>query len=874
MQPWWLITFLADEGELSNPTFAQLLNNHVGVWSRINDLGEKWWKVDAFNPNDAQNVGDFAAALQAFLCNPTIKEGDQEPRISGGPEPLCIALVGDVRVPQTRVFLSALACLFRHRSYDLFSNRALNIVGLLHQPLSVPPSLRHETYRFYTQVNTLMSNETAGMRPFDTLFILQEHNQCSDNGSGYTSLDNMQVCELMVQSLFHLMMGENTELGELHQKHQTSMFSIGATAVYYDWKAHQNEMAKLLGEDLLNTFVEAQSSPFVNVEQARVVASQVRERIELKKLFQRMVLGAGRPSFNYDYRIWRDARDRNGRAISQWALFRKEFYDIYFRQYLKNLPFRVSEYSRIFLQTHLEDFKAFLRDRRAEVWQGREDPPEIGLQQTIRSAVVGVLAGNVGRARTLQQVKRVAAEIKNACSSESILASITELDEFSRLEVFKVPDFLLGFYEKAPDTLTAELEQKLYKDIVDSVRSYIMPTSLFLRAALIGILISVLGYYALDEISPGAIDLEPLLEHPWIVRIFSGLLPLVIAGYYYYFRTLKLLNKKLLTYVAAILRHAQTQAKDNIKREMDRVLKQAQSYCDEIVVWANTLSESVAYPQFQPESYRSTTFQRDVYEALDIPGQPTPSGSLRREASPFQLNITGQTKSYDRFDNMEKIHLLNQLLDSERNGEFLWSLVSTTIPPSAADNNAAQVSELWRDFAEKQYEAMSSRQLDRLLENATVERMKTLGFPPIVITPGEIPIDTSFELKYESPELVADFECSKARCEGGSRSIASLAGFRPLSRIIDVAALRSVALNVNASDIQWSDVPSLFAAANRDNQMPGLKSLVDDSFLSLEEFGQSIAEVRQKLGLRIDTRAEAAPSTSHPSDEERPELEI
>ncbi len=904
MQPWWVITFLADEGELSNASFAHTLNEQLKTWSRINGLGERWWAVDAFSDDDAGSLESFAAALKKFIRNPLHREverrersTDQEPLIQGDIDAtkLFIALVGDVTVARTRRFLHCLASMLRLRGEELFHGTTINITALIYVPLTTSPDLKTDLYRFATELETQASDDVVARRPFDALLVAQERNQINENRDGYVALTPEQVRQSMAQSLFHLMLGEGRALAQLKQTHRCELASIGAAAVYYDWELFQRKLAKSLGEELIKDFAQARSSPFVDVEQAQVSSREVADRADVKRLFQQLALGPGRPVFNFGAKIWQGAKTRRGRIISAWTMFSKEILYTYFSIFLKNLPFRISEYARIFLYANLEQFREFLRARRTAAWEGSEDPPEQGLRRAIRAAITGVLEGRHGGARTLGQIKQAADEIKAVCDPAQARTRLAMVDEFARLEVFAIPDFLRDYYDRAENSLTADEEKALYERMVDTIRSHPLPAALLLRAVVIGILAALIVYPALSLISPQVLNLEWLLEYPWLVRALSAALPLAFAFWRYRYKTVMTLRKQLLTYVAAVLKHAQTQAREMVRQEMGALLVQAQGYCEEIKKWADGLGGEIAYPAVEFESYSSTAFQREVFEGFQIPGQPRSSDEKSAAPAAFALEVAGQQKPFEQFSGLEKNVYLRQFLDSETGGTPLWEMISALIPPTGQageqgsggagvqtvqgfTQSLKEIGRRWREFAEGLYRDVSKRRLDSFLEEAAIQKMRALSFPPAVLASGVNARGAIFELKYGDTRSLAQVTAADFVVDVPCTSLASLAGYRPIERITDISLLRTFAQHVDGSALQWNALSSLFTAATTrlpGENRPGLKNLADDRFLSMEAFEEQIIELRKKLG--IHDFSPPKPKAEAGLDEEKaggPELEI
>ncbi len=874
VEPCWVITLLDDEGDLCNSSFAAALNNQLTTWSQINSLGENWWSVNAFTGTPNTNEQEFAASLLSFLRNPVASENNQEPQIRADDVTrLNITLVGDVRSSRTRVYLHCLGKLLRLAELDrirkkgLFQGTVLNIRALLYLPMTTPEALWQDAYRFFVQLHSMMSDEVEAYKPFDSVLFVQERNQTAQNRDGYTSLSNRHVKELMAQTQFHLMIGKSTALSDLKQTYKTDYASVGSASIYFDWEACQRRMAQTLGHRLLSNFIWAQKPPLINRSEATDAGKEVAQRASVKQLFNHLVFGSERPPLSFDVKLWGRPKNRRGKIISPWALYSKWLLLIYFQKYLRYLPLSVKEHIEQFISIMMRQFQEFLDARRAEVWRGRADPYEEGVQGIVQTALRGVLEGRYGKARTLPQVALAAEEIKKACDPAQVSPRLASLAEFGNLEVFAVPEFLRGHYERAQDTLEPEEKAQLHQRIVDTVRAHPMPTALFVNAGVVAVLLSLVGYPVLQLLAQSVVSLDALLQYPRAVRVGLFLLPLLVAFWRYQFRTLKQLRKHLDAYVAANLRHAQTQAKTLVQDAIETVFGEAQHYCEEVKTWVGKLGQNLSYPSKISETYGATTFHREVFEGFEIPGRSTQLARGVTELPPFPLDVKGQQKPLEEFFESDLNLYLEKVLDSEHDGDPLWKVIGALLPPSQSESFIALIGERWRKFAEDTYRDMETRQLHTYLSAQTFSFMKGLSFPPVIMSPGAMLGSVWFEWKYGRPKLLGTHGTDSAISIRGN-SLASLAGYLPIERVTNIAIVRTIAESVHDAQLKWDDLSSLFTASTSElsdaqnrlsnistsQQTQGkltlkLKNLIDGRLLPVEDAGECLPQLRSILGI-------------------------
>jgi hypothetical protein len=395
---------------------------------------------------------------------------------------------------------------------------------------------------------------------------------------------------------------------------------------------------------------------------------------------------------------------------------------------------------------------------------------------------------------------------------------------------------------------------------------------------LLGILVALVGFRFLTLLSPALINLEALLAYPRLVRAVLFALPVAAALWNYHFMTLKRLRKQLLNYVAAILRHAQTRAREQVKQEVAAVCGRVQTYCDEVKAWAEELGAALTYPVVESESYPSTTFQREVFKGFEVPGQVDAPAPTVSDLSVFPLRVRESDKPFEDFEESDKNVYLHKVLNDLENGSPLWQMISAAIPPEkGADGLTSEVERRWRNFAENIYQDFSLRQLDILLPDAGFSLMQRLCFPPVSIHNGVSKLGVTSEWKYGQPELLARFAVENGEIIHGT-TLASLATYRPLEHLTDISVVRTVISNVAEQELGWNDLPSLFAAATSQVAQGsgyGLVSLADLSFISLEHLREEIGKLEKRFGLRVSGIRGLRPEEEKQGTEmPGPELEI
>ncbi|HEX8148814.1 MAG TPA: hypothetical protein VF591_16650 [Pyrinomonadaceae bacterium] len=840
--PWWIITALDDDSEerpLGGGALAALLDRQLLHWSLVGGVmrspeAPRWWRVDTLAAPPPAGADDIHRGLEEFLYNP-LREGSPAPPIAGDIDAsqLAVAVVGDVRSERTRAYLHCVGRLVRPDLLKKYGGLTRRVVAVLFLPQDTNKlAANREAVKFLTDLHTMMQHEAEGERPFDSVIFLQDGNASQSNPYGYNALTQEQVKELVAQSLFHLMIEGGDFLGQGRRQFGAAYFSVGADAIFYDWRNHQRQLAREAGAELLRCFLGAAHAPFVSEPEAETAASGVRRALEPQSLFERMAFDSSRPSFDFGSRIWEMARDRRRRHLSPWALFNTALLEVYFFVHLRFLPFRLSEYARIFLASRLEGFARYLRRRGRALWEA--PATEYGLRATVDEAVAAALKS--GQARSVEQLLLVVRKIREACDLKNLESKLAAVDEFRRLEVFAVPDEVREFYDRADPLLAPAEEARLFERLGDAVRLHPIPLALFLRAALLGVMLALLGDRLLDWLSRArAVNVDWALAVPGLTLAVLFALPLLSAALLRYkVLTLNELRKRTREYIGAVLRHAQTRARDMIRAEMIGLGRRGQQHCDELTEGLERLRELLAYPEVESYTYEPTTFHRPLLDTLEVPRRGNRIEILATRKPDYQISVDGRSLYFRDCGEEHKHLLLNKLLNrkaepSERRvWELVRELVSGEPDPAAAERFGLSL----RRFAESLYDDVRDMRLDWWMmrepgeQRARVlELLRTLAAPPVVFHQGASEgLPATAEWKYEDTErlsLVVGNDGRQVFEQSGDGSLLSLAVYRPLPSLDSISTVRAMygSREVLDHDQRACDAARVFTLAH--TRLPG-----------------------------------------------------
>ncbi|HZG54644.1 MAG TPA: hypothetical protein VEZ40_21255 [Pyrinomonadaceae bacterium] len=892
MIPWWVVTTLGldrggeslEEAGLDGAALISLLDHQLLQWSRsggvvTDDPSPRWWYAEAFEaemPPDASALGE---RLEAFLRNPLVGDAGRAASIGGQLDNtrLSVAVVGDVRSPRTRSYLHCFGRMLRLKAGEKFPDKALNPVAVIYLPQNAHELPEHaEILQFLSELHTMMHLPVAE-RPFASVIFLQDTNSTAANPFGYVTLNAAQVQDSVAQVLFHLMISGANYLDEEGRRQATAYFSVGAAAIYYDWRGHHRRLALAACDSLLGKFKSSESPPFVDEGQANLAVASLKQKVGVSQLFREFTRkeaagGVKLPSFSFDSRVWQAAMDRRLHTVSAWAFYTTRLLAFYFFLYLRYLPFRLSEYSRLFLQMRLQAWDDYLERRREELWDGGE--AALGLRSLMRETVVGVLRGEYGQARTIPQALSVLGKMREACELRGLGSTLVNLDEFNRLEVFSVPEELRAFYDDSPPTLDFSREQRLFDGLVERIKRHPLPLALFLRAALISIMLAFLGERLLDFLSPNVVNLEWLLDVPGLALLLLGAAPLGVAFWRYQVRTLNELRKRIREYVAAVLRHAQTKAKEAVELEMSRLSEQAREYCRELEEYLERVRAGLTAPEAEQYTYRTTAFHCALTGDLAIPGRGRSVSILSNGSLACRVTVGGEQLLFEECNEEMLGLLLNRFLDAETGDDMrpAWELLAPPVAQEANPDVLTTFADSALAYAERLYDTEQQIQLDRWLmsdderhREETLDRLRRLAAPPLAFHSGASqPPPARSEWKYHAPARLSPIigEGSDALRVSGDGSVLSFASYQPFgfigaspySGIEDVALVRVLGADPEAAeaDRQAATPPRLFTAASSRLQTSAdltIISAVDGRTFTARGSAEEIIRLRGQLRL-------------------------
>ena len=871
LDAWWIIVLPDTKLQLQD-TLCGTLEKNLCRWSITSGFmnsskSPRWWHIDRPELKLPENEGVLVESLKTLIINPLKGTSSGRPLLGGDIRPgmLNVAIIGNIMDDTVRAYLHTLGKMLRHVQGQLFPDVTLSINGIAF--LSTVPAEEDDSksalLKFLSELSTMMEDELIPNRPFDHFFVVQEQNNVPGNDNGYLGLEPQQIADLIAQSVFHLMIGDNSVLTYVKENHRANYLSIGSAGLFHDSEQLRIELGAELGRSLLDKFKNGLQKPYVNEKLAGGLLAGIADRFNIETLFRRLTSGEGMPSFMFNSRIWEGAKDSQGKSVSAWAMYRKELLYIYFLKYLRNLPVRLTEYTRMYLTISIQKFRDHLAVRKKAMLEGGGETQEPGLRETLVDKAGEILKGKHGDARTLGQIEMFTRLVRDMCDVEGLNSRLLRIEGFRDLKVFQVPDYLKEFFDLTPERLDPETEKANYKRIVDTIRSHPVPTALLIRTILLSVLTVFTGFYVARLLSPNVVNLQWFLDTPCVTLVLLFIAPFALAFWRYKVRTLNLLWKDIKKYVASVLKHAESHSKDLVAATIGEVYREVHKSCDEIDAHCRMLRERLKYSDERPEGYAETGFLFSILGEKNIPGKERlirPFGAKPE----FHLKTSDIDKTLEKLNDDETNRLIGIALDSTRlpqeDGQPFSGLLGDTILENITDETFNDLADGYARFCTEQYSSVPAT-LHALVANylepdhAKVEKLedglKTLTFPPLVLSISAQGGKTVFEAKCDTDgkDVVSGLLGSAEISGIKSPSLLSIAGLRPVTRLEDIASIMALRETIDPDGISWNDAAAIFtmAVTGQECDSQGIRWLFDGNYIAMEKEALSRMKALKKI---------------------------
>ena len=793
MQGWLLVNLLEVEGCVSEAEFTKGLKSTLNEWSKRAGLEERWWhggpgfeQIEQREP--ASEGSPIVDCLRRVLTN---EFAPQDRTI------LHVLFVGDSTTAATRNHFAVEAQRLRLVWNAAFPGITLSICGILY----LPPRDAQEALPLVGMLATQQAEDVSAQRVWDVLALVQGVNQTPGHAEGYPDLATpSERAALMAACATHWMVGEGRVAEALQNNTSSVALAMGGCGLFLDWDRLQWSQAEKLARYLSARLGKTAPPAEEQREAAEGLAGALRTESAPKKLWETLLHHPNRPRFHFPIAIWQQSQDVRGRIVSPWAFARRALLSAYFKRHLHTLPYRASEYAKTFRASTLGQFREFLDQWMIEVLGGKGGTN--GLLVEMDKGVKQILSGEAGP-RSLAQVILYGNAVKEIAAARAEVVTAQQ-------PLFDYDRHLLPFLEKAPQHLSREEEERLYQELCNAIKSHPVPGALFLRAAVLGLVLAAGTPVIVEILRP----LLPILRHvsaqPAWLQITLGLFPLGLAVFQYRFLVLANLRKRLYQYIAAVVRHLQGEAAIlanlAIAGVRAKLVEHAQQICDR----ADSLA--LGFPPANEGTYPENSFQHELFSEIRVP----PQGKSHTAAMPeIQVRTTARHTTLEALQPTEKDELLNLFFQDQ--GDILNQLHDHLVGDKQ-EGIGSQIGQALHDFCKTRIPRPNSLTIEGQLvgDMEMANMMRLLAHPSLAADVD--PLRWEWKTERSEPLTGAGFENT---CEINPGGLTTLGGYCPLDH--------------------WNRVPAIMALGN--------EMIVPDETCAVVAGSTRVRGHREELGL-------------------------
>ncbi len=764
MQGWLLINLVGGSGAVAGERLESTLRATLETWSKRAGIKENWWGLLQ------RGISGKARGALVSGCDWLVPAGFRPQDETA----LNILFLGDAGATPTRQAFAVEAQRLRLAWLASCPDRPLAIHGLLF----LSPESDAQTLPLLAALATQQAEVTEARRVWDMLVLVQGVNQTVSHRDGYPYLNDKDgAAALLAACGGHLMVGDSRVPGTLTRLNHPPALVMGACGIFFDWERQQSGLAAQSAEVLWPRMGTGVPAAAVDRDAAKTLVGGQQARFSPSELLKSLANHRHRPRLEFPIGIWQQSQDTDGRFVSPWAFARRALLRAYFRRHLASLPFRASEYAKVFRLSYIARLKEFLAEWQREALRGADE--KSGLLGSVDEGVGTILAGRAGP-RSLAQVVAYTRVLTEAVAGPADLPSES---------LFDVDRHLRPFLERAPRTLSEEEEKRLYSALCGAIRAHPVPGALWLQAAALGLVLAVGAPLLAGLFEP----LFPILRHagahpiPW--QLFLGLVPLAIAACRYQFSVLALLRKRLLQYVAAVVRHVQEEATTLAAGAIGDVRAALAQHATEVAARADSIQPT--FPAAPESLYPVNDFQRELFDVFQVP----PRGVSCQLTRPQDIGVeTPQGMRLPAALNpADKDALSASFLDGDSGGVLQRYLTEVGGDSKAYSTNlGASLHAFCRERIERPAGLRVEGHVAR--DRRFTEILKHLAHPSVEVDIRPI----SWEWKTQAPDLLQQAGDSTLQVPG---DLTGLAGYCSLEHWRDVPAVsRLRGTNIEADE--------------------------------------------------------------------------
>jgi hypothetical protein len=590
-----------------------------------------------------------------------------------------VCVIGNVTHKVTLLTFHILPALIEICKASFFTegiHQGINIRGILYVPNNInsleDKVLLEKITVFLACLNALQSNGQGGR--YDELILLQNEQEFDIRTESYTSLSSSDITNLISQMLCNIYIGIKSRVfSRLKRIHgnNINIYSIGATALHYDFNKHIEDLSAELGNSILEKFKYSKNDAFFSENQSEIITKRTMENLAVAKVQQLLIGDCG--NVHIDVQQFEPIQKLHPvKNFWNFNLLAKHF-----QNYLKYLPARLHEYTRLFMSKQYEKWKNTL-NKNLQHYVAES-------KNKIKSETEKIFS-NESNTVGLEQYISVIKKTKEKLTEEKNKIG----DKGKQNEIYRIPKYLKPGYDNY-----SELNFLLDANgLITKLKSILEVQSPFIGTIARGILI---GISLVFVIIPFIFNKPEGLIFKWLFAIILLIIPIISMWFLGIRRQLRAIRQKVYKYIGMHLRRTEYAVKEAINQTMHQYYSELIDYCVELEANAEKIYD-IHYPINEQSLFPVHTFS-----------QPLVDGSFGRNA----ILENNTLVSYTVKMNPTRFVKYSELIDSDyvqliknifQNQSLLYLILYSP-------ENISEIQSILKDEMQKCYNHASSTSL-------------------------------------------------------------------------------------------------------------------------------------------------------------------
>ena len=566
-------------------------------------------------------------------------------------ENLQICIIGDINEQATRTSFHLMPSLLKEVLPSIQSSyvhRGVEITGLLFIPFDLNQAtvaVKQESALFIEELNTLVTS--LEVDTFTRIVVFQDIQRPDIRALYYGTLNERQLHEFAFQLLLHLYYcgDEAQKIFDSPKLNRNGFYSLGVASIYYDSREHKERKSHELLEKLLQTLKnpanvaerDAEYMVDLNFSSSIISADAILDRFKENCRGLKTDLAALESP-------------PNPHPVT--AFHKTKLYLTYFLDYLKFMPARAIEFTRLYFYMRTKTiFKQI-------------ESNKMNLLETLKKNISNI--GLIFRTYdceypTFPQLKAAIEVLKKRCEAyrKNIESKMVRVEQ----EIIQVPDYLSVYYNQFKTDNADISDKEIARKLKDELKWEPTVMAVINRSILLGTVMVFVFLPLLRLISPFIINLGDIDKYVYFWITFIFMLPFLYqAGV-----RLRRHFKRVRNYKRMLLANALIKVQ---QKTSDILYNQTIDFYAAIIAECDEYLEKLALFEQQLQAEKPKTYHPSA--PCTIFNQPLTGGSfdgktvlLKPESLIENIIIRGLSKKITDIDTDDYLLLFKEMIKTE-----------------------------------------------------------------------------------------------------------------------------------------------------------------------------------------------------------------